>query len=68
MSGERAGQRRRMVWGSVLATVLALAILVPGSVGVLGAQGNWLPYGIAAAVLAGIGWFTLLSGDRPRRR
>ncbi|GHE81925.1 hypothetical protein GCM10017786_10660 [Amycolatopsis deserti] len=61
-------QRRRLLWGSVLATVVALAILVPGLVGALGARSNWLPYGIALAVLAALGWYQWFSGGRPRRR
>lgn len=62
-------QRRRLRWGSILATVLALAILVPGAAGALGTTSNWLPYGVALAVLAAIGWyqFRRLSGGTPRR-
>jgi len=61
-------QRRRLLWGSILATVLALGILVPGVAGALGERSNWLPYGIAALVLAAIGWFSLVNGGTPRRR
>ncbi len=61
-------QRRRLLWGSVLATVVALAILVPGLAGALGARSNWLPYGIALAVLAAVGWYQWVSAGRPRRR
>ena len=65
-----ATQRRRLLWGSTLASVLALAILVPGLLGVLGALSNWLPYGLGAAVLAAIGWYQYarLSGGPPRHR